>query len=80
MNMVSEKGMEKVTGICLIGAGRAGMIHARNFASRVPCAKVTAIADTVQDFTQQITGKRSKETMWTPWWWLRPQNTMLMWW
>ncbi len=52
MNMVSEKGMEKVTGICLIGAGRAGMIHARNFASRVPCAKVTAIADTVEEMAK----------------------------
>ncbi len=31
--------------VCLIGAGRAGMIHARNFRSRVPRAKLTAIVD-----------------------------------
>ena len=28
------------------------MIHARNFASRVPCAKVTAIADTVEEMAK----------------------------
>lgn len=32
-------------GICLIGAGRAGMIHAVNFRSRVPNAKIVAVAD-----------------------------------
>lgn len=32
-------------GICLIGAGRAGMIHAANFRSRIPRAQVVAIAD-----------------------------------
>lgn len=37
-----------MTGVCLVGAGRAGMIHARNFASRVPGARMTAVADTVQ--------------------------------
>lgn len=36
-------------GICLIGAGRAGMIHARNFLSRVPNARMTAVADAVED-------------------------------
>lgn len=36
-------------GVCLIGAGRAGMIHARNFVSRVPGAKMTAVADTVEE-------------------------------
>lgn len=37
-----------MTGVCLVGAGRAGMIHARNFASRVPGARMTAVADTLQ--------------------------------
>lgn len=32
-------------GICLIGAGRAGMIHAANFRSRIPHAQIVAIAD-----------------------------------
>ena len=36
-------------GVCLVGAGRAGMIHARNFASRIPGVKMTAVADTMED-------------------------------
>lgn len=32
-------------GICLVGAGRAGMIHAVNFKSRVPNAEMVAVAD-----------------------------------
>jgi predicted dehydrogenase len=32
-------------GICVIGAGRAGMIHARNFARGVPGARLVAVAD-----------------------------------
>lgn len=32
-------------GICVIGAGRAGMIHAANFRSRVPHARLVAVAD-----------------------------------
>ncbi|MFW5996264.1 MAG: Gfo/Idh/MocA family oxidoreductase [Halanaerobiaceae bacterium] len=31
--------------ICLIGGGRAGMIHARNYQFRIPGAKVTAVVD-----------------------------------
>ena len=36
-------------GIALIGAGRAGMIHAANFRSRVPNAKFVAVIDPVQE-------------------------------
>ncbi len=36
-----------IIGICLIGAGRAGMIHARNFVSNVPFAKIVAVSDPV---------------------------------
>jgi len=32
-------------GVCVIGAGRAGMIHARNFRSNVPHAALVAVAD-----------------------------------
>ncbi|MFB9278409.1 Gfo/Idh/MocA family oxidoreductase [Cohnella cellulosilytica] len=32
-------------GVCVIGSGRAGMIHARNFRSSVPYAKLVAVAD-----------------------------------
>ncbi|MGE5581411.1 MAG: Gfo/Idh/MocA family oxidoreductase [Bacillota bacterium] len=36
-------------GVCLIGAGRAGMIHAANFKTRVPNAKLVAVADPVEE-------------------------------
>lgn len=37
--------MGKEVGICLIGAGRAGMIHARNYKNRVENAKIVAVVD-----------------------------------
>ena len=36
-------------GIGIIGSGRAGMIHARNFARLVPGAHVAAVGDAVED-------------------------------
>ncbi|MDR3050199.1 MAG: Gfo/Idh/MocA family oxidoreductase [Oscillospiraceae bacterium] len=36
-------------GICLVGAGRAGMIHARNFQSRVPGFAVVSVVDPVEE-------------------------------
>ena len=36
-------------GVCLIGCGRAGMIHARNFSSQVPGAKMAAVVDVVEE-------------------------------
>ena len=36
-------------GICVIGAGRAGMIHARNFRNNVPGAELIAVADPVEE-------------------------------
>jgi myo-inositol 2-dehydrogenase/D-chiro-inositol 1-dehydrogenase/scyllo-inositol 2-dehydrogenase (NAD+) len=41
--------MKDTIGLCLIGAGRAGMIHGRNFASRIPHAKMAAVSDTVEE-------------------------------
>ena len=41
--------MKDPIGICLIGCGRAGMIHARNFASRIPHAKMTAVSDVSEE-------------------------------
>src|SRR5262245_57397576 len=32
-------------GICVVGAGRAGMIHARNFQSQVPGFTVVSVVD-----------------------------------
>ena len=41
--------MKEKIGIGLIGAGRAGMIHARNFATRVPDAKMMAVSDVAEE-------------------------------
>lgn len=41
--------MQRKTGICLIGAGRAGMIHAVNFHSRVHGATMAAVVDVVEE-------------------------------
>lgn len=35
--------------ICLIGSGRAGMIHARNFRAKVPGAALVALVDPVEE-------------------------------
>ncbi|MDR3121323.1 MAG: Gfo/Idh/MocA family oxidoreductase [Clostridiales bacterium] len=43
--MQHEKSIKNEIGICVIGAGRAGMIHAANFAKNVPGARLAAIAD-----------------------------------
>jgi myo-inositol 2-dehydrogenase / D-chiro-inositol 1-dehydrogenase len=39
---------KKRLGICLIGCGRAGMIHARNFSGKVPGAHMEAAADVAE--------------------------------
>lgn len=41
--------MKNEIGIGLIGAGRAGMIHARNFASQVPHARMVAVSDVSEE-------------------------------
>ena len=41
--------MGKEIGVCLVGCGRAGMIHARNFKSRVPGAHVEAVVDALPE-------------------------------
>jgi predicted dehydrogenase len=37
--------LSKTLGFCLVGAGRAGLIHARNLARRIPHARMAAICD-----------------------------------
>ncbi|MBO4770095.1 MAG: Gfo/Idh/MocA family oxidoreductase [Clostridia bacterium] len=37
--------MKNHVGVCLIGAGRAGMIHARNYIANIPFAKIVAVAE-----------------------------------
>ncbi|MDA3834931.1 MAG: Gfo/Idh/MocA family oxidoreductase [Spirochaetales bacterium] len=41
--------MSNTVNICVIGSGRAGMIHARNFARSIPGAKLTAMVDPVEE-------------------------------
>jgi len=41
--------MQSLVNICVIGSGRAGMIHARNFARSVPGARLAAMVDPVEE-------------------------------
>lgn len=36
-------------GVCLIGAGRAGMIHGLNFKKAIPNAALVAVVDPVEE-------------------------------
>jgi len=36
---------DNIIGVCVIGSGRAGLIHARNFARMVPGARLAALVD-----------------------------------
>ena len=40
---------DRSIGICLIGAGRAGMIHAMNYKNRVDGARIAAVADPFEE-------------------------------
>ena len=39
-------------GVCVIGSGRAGMIHAVNFAKNIPNAKLVAMVDPVEEIAR----------------------------
>lgn len=41
--------MKSELGICLIGAGRAGMVHAHNYHNNIAGARMVAIVDTVEE-------------------------------
>lgn len=56
--------MKSELGIALIGAGRAGMIHARNFAAQVPGARMVGVSDVVQQSAQQAADELGAEC-WT---------------
>jgi len=52
--------------ICLVGAGRAGIVHGRNYARAIPGAEVVAVVDTVasaRDALAQELGGRAFETL-----------------
>lgn len=55
---------EKV-GVCVIGSGRAGMIHARNFARALPHAKLLAMVDPVEETVQAACAELEIETYYT---------------
>jgi predicted dehydrogenase len=40
-------------GVCVIGAGRAGLIHAVNFAKKIKNARLTAIVDPNRETAEQ---------------------------
>ena len=52
-------------GICLIGAGRAGLIHARNFAGRVKGARMSAIVDVNEDAARSAAKETGAERVYT---------------
>lgn len=50
------------TEVCIIGSGRAGMIHARNFNSRVPGAWLAAVADPSEEARAAATAELGLDT------------------
>lgn len=52
-------------GICLIGCGRAGMIHARNFMNKVPGAHMAAVVDVVEDAAKSAAQELGINTWYT---------------
>jgi myo-inositol 2-dehydrogenase/D-chiro-inositol 1-dehydrogenase/scyllo-inositol 2-dehydrogenase (NAD+) len=47
--MAESSPLAEKIGICVAGIGRAGMIHARNFATNVPGARLVALADPAKE-------------------------------
>src|SRR5690554_2436022 len=61
-----ENDMKKdQVGLCVIGAGRAGMIHAKNFLRNVPHAKLVAVVDPVVSSAQQAVNELGIDTYYT---------------
>ncbi|MDR1617972.1 MAG: Gfo/Idh/MocA family oxidoreductase [Treponema sp.] len=57
--------MKDTVGLCLIGAGRAGMIHARNFSSRVPHARMIAVSDVMEESAGKAAAELGLKTWYT---------------
>lgn len=55
----------KDLGICLIGCGRAGMIHALNFYKKVPGAKIVAVVDVVADAARAAAAECQADSWYT---------------
>jgi predicted dehydrogenase len=52
-------------GVCVIGSGRAGMIHARNFAGRVPHAELVALVDARRETVDESCRELGVKTAYT---------------
>jgi len=52
-------------GICVVGAGRAGMIHAKNFAGNIPGAELIAMVDPVDEVARSACKELGVETFYT---------------
>ena len=52
-------------GICLIGAGRAGMIHAKNFQNKVEGARMVAVVDVVVESAKEAAASLAIDTYYT---------------
>ena len=52
-------------GICVVGSGRAGMIHAVNFRKNVPGASVVAVVDTVEETARSAAAELGIDTWYT---------------
>lgn len=61
--MVQNTG--KKVGIALIGAGRAGMIHGRNFRAAVPNGRLMAIVDPVREIAEAAAAELEVDTYYT---------------
>jgi len=44
-------------GVCLIGCGRAGMIHAANYKNQIPNARITAVVDVMESAAKRAAEK-----------------------
>jgi len=57
--------MDKTLGICLIGSGRAGMIHARNYKNKIANAKMVAVVDIAEDVAKSAAAELGIEKFYT---------------
>lgn len=55
----------KVIGVCLIGCGRAGMIHARNYMNKVANARMVAVVDAVEEAAKAAAAELNVERYYT---------------
>lgn len=59
-----RKGMDEIK-VCLIGCGRAGMIHARNYKNKIEGAKIVACVDAVEAAAKSAAEELGVEKVYT---------------